>query len=123
LKDFNVLTYKEITIRYAVLTILLSTTIFMVKYNLPIWAYSVCMGIAITGVGLNLQKWLRGKSRTTSLKGGVTRTGTFSIIAILLLVVPFHYSIEIIVGLILLFIIVNVIEFIQLKKRHQLSRK
>ncbi|WP_273853402.1 hypothetical protein [Guptibacillus spartinae] len=123
MKNFNSLTYKEITIRYVVLTILLSTTILMVKYNLPLWAYSACMGIAITGVGLNLQKWLQGKPRTTSLKGVVTRTATLSLMAILLLVVPFHYSIEINVGLILLFIIVNVIEFIQLKKKHQLSRK
>ncbi|WP_226658791.1 hypothetical protein [Pseudalkalibacillus hwajinpoensis] len=121
MKDFNSLTYKEITIRYAVLTILLATTIFIVPYNLPLLVYLICMGIAITFVDVNLVKWLRGMSRRISSKGDITRTGTISFVAILLLVVPLHDSLVIRVGLIFLFLIVNVIEFIKLKKKHQLS--
>ena len=121
MKNFNTLTYKEITIRYGVLTILLSTTIFMDKYNLPIWAYSICMGIAITGVGLNLVKWLREEKRSASFKGEVTRNGAISFMAILLLVIPLSYAVAIKLILILPLLIANVIEGMKLKKKHHLS--
>ncbi|QHA91320.1 hypothetical protein [Bacillus sp. N1-1] len=121
MKGFNSLTYKEITIRYAVLTIFLSTTIFMVKYNLPLWAYLICMGNATTGVGLNLVKWLRGKARRISSKGDIIRTSTISFMAILLLIVPFHYSVVMKLVMILALFIVNLIECIKLKNKYHLS--
>ncbi|WP_166001084.1 hypothetical protein [Bacillus sp. Cs-700] len=121
MKDFNSLTYKELTIRYAVLTILLSLTIFVVPYYLPIWTYLVCMVIAISSVGRTLVKWLRGEVRKTSLKGDVIRSCTVSFMAILLLVTPLPYSIVVKLGIVLFLLIVNMFEIMELKNKHQRS--
>ena len=93
----------------------------MVEYNLPLWAYFVCMGVAITGVWLNLMKWLRGEKRSVSFKGEFMRNGAISFMAILLLVIPLTSAVAIKLILILPLLMANVIEGMKLKKKHYLS--
>ncbi|MBF0707924.1 hypothetical protein IQ283_15100 [Alkalihalobacillus hwajinpoensis] len=119
MKDFNSLTHKEIAIRYTVLTLFLSSTIFIVDYDLSLWSYVICMLLSIFGIAVNLLKWKRGKKVNFTSKDHVIRSCVFSFMAFLLLVLPFGYSIWLMVLIILSLVIANTIGFMRMRNRLQ----
>ncbi|MGG1684404.1 hypothetical protein [Pseudalkalibacillus sp. NRS-1564] len=118
MKDFDSLTHKEIAIRYTVLTLFLSSTIFIVDYDLPLWAYVICMLLSIFGIAVNLLKWKRGKKVNVTFKDHVIRSCVFSFMAFLLLVLPFDYS-WLMILMILSLVMANTIDFMRMRNRIQ----
>ncbi|WLR59266.1 hypothetical protein [Guptibacillus hwajinpoensis] len=119
MKDFDSLTHKEIAIRYTVLTLFLSSTIFIVDYDLSLWSYVICMGILIYAVVVNLIKWKLGKKVGFTWKDQVIRSCVFSFMAFLLLVLPFDYSTWLMILMILSLVIANTINFMRMRNRLQ----
>ncbi|MGB8001698.1 MAG: hypothetical protein WCF60_16610 [Anaerobacillus sp.] len=92
MRKYSVASHKEITARYIIITLLLSSTIFLENYSIPLWAYSIGILIMLSHIFFNVYKWIAKISMMESSKEELVRDASMIIVASLFLIVPLNLN-------------------------------
>ena len=97
MNKYNQTSNKEKMTRYLIVTLLLSTTIFIENYSIPIWSYVIGILIMFSNTIFNAYKWLSRKPDLSSPKEQLVKNASMVIVASLFIIVPFKLTLWIVI--------------------------